>query len=226
MTIWTLSPPSSPHKIILAGRNNRPAGRKNMSIFKTIKGIFARKDPADVHKPWTFPPPVRNAPGSFQSAAPADDPARRNAPGSFQSAAPADDPARRNAPGSFQSAAPAAAADDPARRNAPGSFQSAAWAPPVNAFARHKVAFTGTLKSMPRRIAIEYVRAAGGKAFSTMPAGTTLLVVGENPGMDKMDKADLWIGQVRKITERQFLDMLNLKLATLDDLAALERQRA
>lgn len=154
-----------------------------MSIFKTIKGIFARKDPADVHKPWTFPPPVRNAPGSFQSAAPA---------------------------------APAAV-------NAPKSFEAAVWAPPVNAFARHKVAFTGTLKSMPRRIAIEYVRAAGGKAFSTMPAGTTLLVVGENPGMDKMDKADLWIGQVRKITERQFLDMLNLKLATLDDLAALER---
>lgn len=174
-----------------------------MSIFKTIKGIFARKDPADVHKPWTFPPPVRNAPKSFQSAA---------------HDAPADDPARRNAPKSFQSAPAAAAAV-----NAPKTFEAAAWAPRCKSFTGHKVAFTGTLKSMPRRIAVEYVRAAGGAAYSTMPAGTTLLVVGENPGMDKMDKADLWIGQVRKITERQFLDMLGLKLYTLDNLAELER---
>ena len=60
---------------------------------------------------------------------------------------------------------------------------------------------------MPRRAAVEMVRNAGGRAFTDMPAGTTLLVVGSNPGMKKMDKADRWIGQVKKITEKQFLDM-------------------
>jgi NAD-dependent DNA ligase len=73
-------------------------------------------------------------------------------------------------------------------------------------FAGQVVSFTGKL-SMPRRAAVEMVQNAGGRAYADMPAGTTLLVVGSNPGMKKMDKADRWIGQVRKITEKQFLDM-------------------
>lgn len=74
-------------------------------------------------------------------------------------------------------------------------------------FQGQAVAFTGRL-SMPRREAVEKVRQAGGRAFDKgMPAGTTLLVVGDKPGMCKMDRADEWIGQVRKITEAQFLEM-------------------
>lgn len=73
-------------------------------------------------------------------------------------------------------------------------------------FAGQVVSFTGKL-SMPRRVAIEKVQSAGGRAYADMPAGTTLLVVGKNPGMQKMDKADRWIGQVRKITEAQFMAM-------------------
>ena len=75
-------------------------------------------------------------------------------------------------------------------------------------FSGQVVAFTGTLKrsGMTRRQAAEKVRQAGGRAYDReMPAGTTLLVVGDNPGIGKMDKADRWIGQVRKITEAQFL---------------------
>ena len=77
-------------------------------------------------------------------------------------------------------------------------------------FAGQAVAFTGRLSrsGMTRREAAEKVRQAGGRAYDKgMPAGTTLLVVGDKPGMCKMDKADEWIGQVRKITEAQFLEM-------------------
>jgi hypothetical protein len=35
-----------------------------------------------------------------------------------------------------------------------------------------------------------------------------MLVVGANPGMKKLDKYDNMIGQVKKITEMQFLEML------------------
>lgn len=91
-----------------------------------------------------------------------------------------------------------------------------------NAFAGHTVAFTGTLPNMPRAAAIAAVVANGGKAYETMPAGTTLLVVGDNPGMNKLDKADKWIGQVRKITPAQFEAMLKLPLTlTPDQFAAM-----
>lgn len=81
-----------------------------------------------------------------------------------------------------------------------------------NMFAGQIVAFTGTLKDMTRAEAIKAVEANGGKAFDTMPAGTTLLVVGENPGAAKLDKADQWIGQTRKITQEQFRFMLSAPL--------------
>ncbi len=86
-----------------------------------------------------------------------------------------------------------------------------------NAFAGQTVAFTGRLEGMTRAEAIKAVQNNGGKAFETMPAGTTLLVVGRNPGMKKMDKADEWIGQVRKITEAQFTAMLSLPLTCNPD---------
>ena len=91
-----------------------------------------------------------------------------------------------------------------------------------NAFAGQAVAFTGTLPNMPRAAAIAAVVANGGKAYETMPAGTTLLVVGDNPGMNKLDKADKWIGQVRKITPTQFEAMLKQPLTlTPDEFAAM-----
>ena len=81
-----------------------------------------------------------------------------------------------------------------------------------NAFAGEVVAFTGTLDGMTRSEAIKAVEDNGGRAFETMPAGTTILVVGSNPGMNKLDKADRWIGQVRKITQEQFRAKLTLPL--------------
>lgn len=76
-------------------------------------------------------------------------------------------------------------------------------------FVGHVVSFTGRLPGMTRREAIRAVQDNGGRAYEKMPAGTTLLVVGDKPGMCKLDKADEWIGQVRKITAAQFFDMLN-----------------
>lgn len=91
-----------------------------------------------------------------------------------------------------------------------------------NAFAGQTVAFTGTLPNMTRAEAIAAVTANGGRAYDTMPAGTTLLVVGDKPGMNKLDKADRWIGQVRKITPAQFDAMLKLPLTlTPDEFAAM-----
>ena len=79
-------------------------------------------------------------------------------------------------------------------------------------FKGQTVSFTGTLfnqagEHVSREKAIALVKSLGGKAYKEMPAGTTLLVVGNNPGMQKMDKADEWIGQVRKITPAQFWQM-------------------
>ena len=79
-------------------------------------------------------------------------------------------------------------------------------------FAGHVVAFTGTLydehgKHVTRKDAIAIVRSLGGKAYESMPAGTTLLVVGKRPGADKLDKADQWISQVTKITPQRFFEM-------------------
>ena len=75
-------------------------------------------------------------------------------------------------------------------------------------FIGQVVSFTGKLQSMKRADAIKAVQAAGGRAFADFPAGTTLLVVGTNPGEKKQEKFDRWIGQVKKITEYQFLEML------------------
>ena len=75
-------------------------------------------------------------------------------------------------------------------------------------FQGQVVSFTGKLSSMTRAEAIAAVKAAGGLAFKEMPAGTTLLVVGSNPGQKKQDLYDKWIGQVKKITEAQFMAML------------------
>ena len=91
-----------------------------------------------------------------------------------------------------------------------------------NAFAGQVVAFTGRLPGMTRREAIQAVQDNGGRAYTKMPAGTTLLVVGDKPGMCKMDKADEWIGQVRKITAAQFFAMLEQPLTLeLDEFAAM-----
>lgn len=93
-----------------------------------------------------------------------------------------------------------------------------------NAFVGQVVAFTGTLPNMTRDEAIAAVTANGGRAYKTMPAGTTLLVVGDNKGKDtkKLDLADRWIGQVRKITPAQFDAMLKLPLTlTPDEFAAM-----
>ena len=91
-----------------------------------------------------------------------------------------------------------------------------------NAFKGHMVAFTGKLPGMTRREAIQAVQDNGGRAYEKMPVGTTLLVVGDKPGMCKMDKADEWIGQVRKITAAQFFAMLEQPLTLeLDEFAAM-----
>lgn len=115
--------------------------------------------------------------------------------------------APEKAPGAVQEAPQAAAV-----QSEPEAPQAAAKRPESisynSPFFGQVVSFTGKLQSMKRADAIKAVNAAGGRAFSDFPAGTTILVVGSNPGEKKQEKFDRWIGQVRKITEMQFLEML------------------
>ena len=110
---------------------------------------------------------------------------------------------------------PAAVVETPAADPAPVAVSLAQFAAAHTAsdnaakpFQNETVSFTGKLSSMTRAQAIEKVKQAGGRAYADMPAGTTLLVVGINPGEKKQAKYDKWIGQCRKITETQFLEML------------------
>ena len=124
-------------------------------------------------------------------------PARSSAPADpVQPSAPVQDPEQR--PETISAA-------DPVQASAPDNAPKP--------FAGQIVSFTGKLRSMTRAQAAEIIRKGGGKPFSkAMPAGTTLLIVGDVQGDGntlKLDKADEWIGQVRKIYEPQFLEMLN-----------------
>ena len=114
--------------------------------------------------------------------------------------------ARAAAPAQAPEAAPAipntAPAPAPAPEKAPANISY------NNPFFGQVVSFTGKLQSMKRADAIAAVQAAGGRAYADFPAGTTILVVGTNPGQKKQDKYDKWIGQVKKITEAQFMEML------------------
>ena len=72
-----------------------------------------------------------------------------------------------------------------------------------NAFVGEVVAFTGTLRGMTRREAIDAVKANGGRAYENMTAATTILVVGDKPGQRKLDLADKW-PSCRKIPAIEF----------------------
>ena len=86
-----------------------------------------------------------------------------------------------------------------------------------NLFGGEIVAFTGTIPGMTRREAMQAVEANGGKAYSTMPAAATLLVVGEKPGSEKLELAERRCGQVRKIDAAHFKFMLEQDLTVSPD---------
>lgn len=180
--------------LIVAARNRRQ--RREAERLQAEKAAAARIKPAAAHpvKDAQQPKRKRGRPRKIQP----DPVARQSAPVTPASESPATDPVRPET-----ISAPAL----PFKGN--------------NMFAGHVVAFTGTLKGMTRAEAIKAVEANGGRAFDTMPAGTTLLVVGENPGAAKLDKADKWIGQTRKISQEHFKFMLSAPLTcTPDEFAA------
>ncbi len=132
------------------------------------------------------------------------------------------EPEQPEAPADPVEQAQPAADDQPTPEPAKAPAMNAPKIKGNNAFKGHMVAFTGKLPGMTRREAIQAVQDNGGRAYEKMPVGTTLLVVGDKPGMCKMDKADEWIGQVRKITAAQFFAMLEQPLTLeLDEFAAL-----
>jgi DNA ligase (NAD+) len=63
-----------------------------------------------------------------------------------------------------------------------GVVLRAARAPSIGRLDRKRLAFTGTLASMPRREAEKRVRDLGGKPSSTVGANTDFVVVGSHPG--------------------------------------------
>lgn len=70
-------------------------------------------------------------------------------------------------------------------------------------FAGEHVAFTGQVPNMTREECINAVETLGGHAYTNMPSITTILVVGNKPGKNKLDKAEKWAG-VRKMTADEF----------------------
>ena len=121
-----------------------------------------------------------------------------------------------NAPKAETKAKPAAPAQAALQANAapavlPGVLRG------NNMFGGEIVAFTGTIPGMTRREAMQAVEANGGKAYSTMPAAATLLVVGEKPGSEKLELAERRCGQVRRIDAAHFKFMLEQDLTVSPD---------
>ena len=136
--------------------------------------------------------------------------------------APAVQPPKAAAPAEPEKAAAPAPAIEPA----PVKPAALSLAPHGNrAFEGKRVAFTGKLPGMTRAEAIKAVDLNGGRAFQDMPLGINLLVVGDNPGMKKLDIADEKIDRIRKITAAQFFAMLAQPLdVTPEQFAALAAQ--
>ena len=105
-----------------------------------------------------------------------------------------------------------AAAPDPAK---PAAVPSPVKDPAGNAgktfaqsFAGETIAFTGTIPTMTRREAIQATTDRGGRAYETINTRCTLLVVGERPGNNQLDRADNWA--VRKITWKQWFNLAGI----------------
>jgi DNA ligase (NAD+) len=67
--------------------------------------------------------------------------------------------------------------------------------------------FTGTLKCCSREVAGKIVEALGGKFSNSVTSKTTYLVVGEEPGRTKLQKAQK-LGTVKVINEEEFLKLI------------------
>lgn len=59
-------------------------------------------------------------------------------------------------------------------------------------FSGEIVAFTGTCLKLDRRAMIAHTARLGGKAYETINTRCTLLVVGEKPGKNQLDRAAKW----------------------------------
>ena len=166
----------------------------------------------------------RKTPAALAEAAPAVQMAKAAAP--FEpapaEAVPAVQPPKAAAPFEPEEAA----APVPAIEPEPVKPAALSLAPHGNrAFEGKRVAFTGTLPGMTRSKAIEAVKLNGGRAYTDMPLGVNLLVVGDNPGMKKLDIADEKIDRIRKITAAQFFAMLAQPLDVApEEFAALAAQ--
>ena len=97
----------------------------------------------------------------------------------------------------------------PKPANVRASSSTATAAVSSSRFTGEYVAFTGKLP-ITRGVACEAVRSLGGTAVPDMPARTTILVVGDNPGNGKLDKFDRWIGNgIRKMTAAEFMRIIS-----------------
>lgn len=213
--------------LLLSGDSAAPKRRKAKPTRSKAAACGAAED-----TPAALPPaeaPAVPAPAA-EAAAPKRGPGRpRKAPVSDAPAAPKRRPGRPRKTPAPEAAGPEA----PAQAVSPATAETpkpeavpaapACPAPEINpahpltertagngAFAGQVVSFTGRLPHMTREQAIRAVKLNGGRAFASMPYCTTLLVVGDRPGVTKLDKADEWIDHVRKITPAQFAAMLAL----------------
>ena len=90
------------------------------------------------------------------------------------------------------------AAPDPEAAEAAGGQEpervhpASAPQPFPQAFAGEVVAFSGTLPTMTRKEAVKAVKDRGGRAYESIHADCTILVVGEKPGKQQQERAERW----------------------------------
>ena len=173
----------------------KEADRRRQTESRTAKSAAAaapkrkrgrpRKNPAPEKQPDTIP----NAPTAPTAPADAHDAAETVSPDPVAPSAPADahDAAETN------SDSPA-----PEQRQAP-EHKSA----PCGVFSGEDVAFTGTCPKMGRDAMILHTNRLGGKGWSRVNTRCTLLVIGEKPGSQQLERAAKW--HIRTITWQEWL---------------------
>lgn len=100
-----------------------------------------------------------------------------------------------------QSPAPEKPAADPAPVKDPADNARQSF---PQTFTGEVVAFTGTLPTMTRKEAIRATNDRGGRAYESINTHCTLLVVGERPGNNQLERADNWA--IKKITWEQWFE--------------------
>ena len=118
-----------------------------------------------------------------------------------------------------------APAKKPVEKPAPDPEQKPANAPKSfpQKFTGEAVAFTGTLPTMTRKEAIQATEKRGGRAFETINTKCTLLVIGERPGKQQLERAATW--NIQTITWEEWFQQAEISWRMRKYCAAMAAEK-